>query len=108
MVMLLNQLVVINGNTEKAIPVVSADELIDWDMVDHEAVSFDNRRGNAFDSLSYRNDYYYNRYNPYGYNYRYYDYSPRYGVGLRSSRFGFNRGNRGVFYGRGYYRGRGY
>ncbi len=115
---IVDQLVVTNGNIQKVIPVVYADELIDWEMVDHERVSFDDRRGNAFNILAYRNGHY----NQYGYSTRYY--SPSYygGIGssrfgIGSSRFGFGSSRLGfgssrlgfgnsVFYGNSIYRGR--
>lgn len=47
------ELVVTNGNRQKTIPVISAEELVDWNEVDRSRSNVNNRRGNAFYGLGY-------------------------------------------------------
>lgn len=85
-----------NGNKQKTIPVISAVELIDWDIVDREKVA-SKRRGNAFYSLGYRTGHFYSR-GRYGYGNPYFNYS-RYGHRSRHSSY-YGYGYRSSYYGR--------
>ena len=49
------QSLVTNGNRQKHIPVINAEELVDWNLIDGGRNNFNDRRGNAYYSLGYRN-----------------------------------------------------
>lgn len=96
-------LTISNGNRSKTIPVINAQELVDWNMVDEGRRYARDRRGNSYYSLGYRGGHF-------GY--------PYYGGGSFRSGFGhssfgfFSRGHRfgGSSFGRGrgFSRGRGF
>ena len=90
-----SQLIVTNGDRQKAIPIIAAKELVDWNRVDQVRSYANNRRGNLHYSLGYRRGYYgllglgygYGYYNPY-YRKSYFGYRNRY------SSFGYSKGFR--------------
>ena len=50
-----SRVVVTNGNRQKSFPVITAEELVDWNMVDDSrGYANDDRRGNAYYSLGLR------------------------------------------------------
>ena len=55
-----DQVLLTNGNKEKNIPLVSASELVDWDIADRQQYADGrDRRGNAFYSLGFRTGHFY-------------------------------------------------
>ena len=86
---------VTNGNRQKAIPVVNAEELVDWNEIDDSQRNVRNRRGNAFYGL--------------GYSTGHFGYRSRFGSSYYGgSRFGYGRSYYGNGYSSFYYsRGRG-
>lgn len=82
-----SSLTVSNGNRKKDIPIITAEELVDWNMVDESRNYADDRRGNAYYSLGYRKGHFGSRYPYYGRSYYR-------GFGSRFSSFGhFSRGS---------------
>ena len=83
-----SSLTVSNGNRKKDIPIITAEELVDWNMVDESRNYVDDRRGNSYYSLGYRKGHFgYARYPYYG------------GFRGRFSSFGFGHFSRGSYYG---------
>ena len=96
-----SRLVVTNGDREKALPVIDAQELVNWNTLERSRNYANNRRGNAYYSLGYKGGFY-------GFGLGYH--SPFYGkshFGFRNrhSSFGYSKfssfGHRG-FRGRGF------
>ena len=75
--------VVTNGNLQKTIPVINAQELVDWNIIDDSRRYAQDRRGNSYYSLGYRTGHF---------GYPYYGFS-RFGLSTRYASFGyFSRG----------------
>ena len=92
-----SSLTITNGNRQKTIPIVNAQELVDWNIIDENSNYVRRYRGNAFHSLAYRNGHL-------GFGYPYYG-RRYYRTGNRFSSFGhFSR--RGYFGGRSFSRSR--
>lgn len=89
-----SRLLITNGNRKKDIPIIHAQELVDWNMVDESRVYTSKRRSNSYYGLGYSNGHF-------GYGSRFY--SPYYGgvrFGYRSrhSSNGFSRRHRSFGY----------
>jgi len=81
-------LLVTNGNRQKTIPVINAEELVDWNEIDGSRQNANNRRGNAYFGLGYSTGHF-------GFNSRFgrsYYGGSRFGYGNRYSSFYYSRG----------------
>lgn len=99
-----SQLVVTNGDRQKAIPIITAKELVDWNRVDQVRSYAKNLRNRSYYNLGYRRGYY-----GLGYGYYYPFYGKSYfGYKNRHLSFGFSKGFRSFghrgFSGRGFRR----
>ena len=94
-----SQLVVTNGDRQKALPIINAQELVDWNLSDQNSSYTNNRRGNSYYGSGYRGGRYYG----FRSGYR----SPYYGkfhFGYRNRRTSFGYSKFGSFGHRGFSR----
>lgn len=53
-----SRLVITNGNRKKEIPIIHAQELVDWNIIDESRVYTSKRRSNSYYGSGYRNGYF--------------------------------------------------